>query len=237
MSKRETRTFYAIVSIAGFFSSSYFCVNCLKPYEKKTSHRCDTHCNVCLSDNCRKSSPRICPNCNRTCRSPSCLQRHQTRTDRGVLPCELKYKCLTCEKTWDQADLKPEDHICGHYTCKNCWEYVEAEHLCYTKSGVSSEDPKENTYLLISKHLKRTNYTSVTWVTNLVLAVTVNSVWIPKKRVMNVGSVNTVSNVNAVNTNTLSCLPSVSPRVSYARKTTCTQTANASPAVVAVVSV
>ena len=97
--------------------------------------------------------------------------------------------------------------------------------------------PKENTYLLISKHLKRTNYTSVTWVTNLVLAVTVNSVWIPKKRVRNVGSVNTVSNVNAVNTNTLSCLPSVSLRVSYARKTTCTQTANASPAVVAVVSV
>ena len=121
--------FHAIVKIAGFFTSSYFSVNWLKPYEKITSHRCDTHCNVCLSDNCRKSSPRICPNCNRTCRSPSCLQRHQTRTDRGVLPCELKYKCLTCEKTWDQADLKPEDHICGHYTCKNCREYVEAEHL------------------------------------------------------------------------------------------------------------
>ena len=107
-----------------------------------TSHRCVTHCNVCLSDNCRKSSPRICPNCNRTCRSPSCLQRHQTRTDKGVLPCELKYKCLTCKKTWDQADLKPKDNICGHYTCKNYKEYVETEHLCYTKGNVSSEDSK-----------------------------------------------------------------------------------------------
>ena len=82
--------FHAIVSIAGFFSRSYFCINCRKPYEKKTSHSCVTHCNVCLSDNCPKSSPGICPNCNRTCRSPSCLQRHETRTDKGVLPCELK---------------------------------------------------------------------------------------------------------------------------------------------------
>lgn len=237
MSKRKKLGhFHAIVSIAGFFTSSYFCFNCLKPYEKKTSHRCVTHCNVCLSDNCRKSSPRICPDCNRTCRSPSCLQRHQTRTDKGVLPCELKYKCLTCKKTWDQADLKPEDHICGHYT----WiaESTLNQNTCVTPMVMfPPKIPKENTYLLKSKHLKRTNYTSVTWVTNLVLAMTVNSVCIPKKRVKNVGSVNTVSNVNAVNTNTLSCLPSVSLRVSYARKTICTQTANASPAVVAVVSV
>ena len=38
--------FHAIVSIAGFFTSSYFCINCLKAYEKKTSHSCVTHCNV-----------------------------------------------------------------------------------------------------------------------------------------------------------------------------------------------
>lgn len=38
--------------------------------------------------------------------------------------------------------MKPEDHICGHYTCKNCREYVELEHLCYTKGNVSSEDSK-----------------------------------------------------------------------------------------------
>ena len=131
--------FHAVVNIAGFFSSSYFCLSCLKPHNSKTTHNCVTHCNVCLSDNCLKSCLIICPNCNLTCRSLSCLQRHQTRTDKGLLPCELRYKCLSCEKTWQQADLQPEDHRCGYYTCKNCREYVAPEHMCYTKGSGSSE--------------------------------------------------------------------------------------------------
>lgn len=50
--ERESEHFHAIVTISGFFASSYFCTSCLKPYEHKERHCCTNHCNVCLSNNC-----------------------------------------------------------------------------------------------------------------------------------------------------------------------------------------
>lgn len=36
--------------------------------------------------------------------------------------------------------MKPEDHKCGHFTCKSCRQYVDPEHLCYARSYPPSED-------------------------------------------------------------------------------------------------
>ncbi|CAG2203034.1 unnamed protein product [Mytilus edulis] len=79
--------FAAIVSISGFFSCSYFCTDCLKPYSVKDQHSCQTHCTVCCSSDCVLTGNSLsCRACNRTCRSIACFQRHieEKITKKGV---------------------------------------------------------------------------------------------------------------------------------------------------------
>jgi hypothetical protein len=128
-----TEHFHSIVSLAGFFCQSRFCHSCLKPYEKPYGHKCKDHCNVCFSDHCPVQQKRICPDCHQTCRSGSCFVRHKTPSKGLTVPCELRFKCPACQKTMSRCDIKPEDHRCGHYTCKACRRYVDPEHLCYAR--------------------------------------------------------------------------------------------------------
>lgn len=130
----ESEHFHAITKIGGFFSASYFCTMCLKPYNHKHRHRCKNHCSVCLSDNCLSQQLRDCRDCHRTCKSTECYRRHKTRTKHGTIPCELIYKYPTCHKIMERWGMKPEDHKCGHFTCKACDQYVEVDHLCYARS-------------------------------------------------------------------------------------------------------
>lgn len=95
---------------------------------------------MCLSDNCEKKEVCICQDCHRTCRSEECYRRHTIRTESGSVPCELVYKCPTCHKFVEHHEMKPEDHKCGHFTCKSCRQYVDPEHLCYARSYPPSED-------------------------------------------------------------------------------------------------
>ena len=70
--------FHAITSITGFFSARHFCRNCLKHYDHRERHQCDTSCIVCKRDNCPKTdNPRTCEDCNMECRSETCYQKHK----------------------------------------------------------------------------------------------------------------------------------------------------------------
>lgn len=133
--------FHPLVSLAGFFCRSRFCHSCLRPYEKPYAHKCKDHCNVCFSDNCSVQQKRVCADCHQTCRSGACFVRHKNPPEGGSIPCELQYRCLTCQKTELRYERKPEDHRCGYHTCKSCRRYVEPEHLCYARRF----NPKDKT--------------------------------------------------------------------------------------------
>lgn len=71
--ENESSHFHAITKISGFFTQSYFCTDCLKPYEKHFRHKFAKHCNVCFSDDCIEERIRICSDCNRSCGSLDCF--------------------------------------------------------------------------------------------------------------------------------------------------------------------
>lgn len=89
---------------------------------------------VCVCRITEKKEVCICQDCHRTCRSEECYRRHKIRTESGSVPCKLVYKCPTCHKFVEHHEMKPEDHKCGHFTCKSCRQYVDPEHLCYARS-------------------------------------------------------------------------------------------------------
>lgn len=144
--KESGEHFHAIVKIGGFFAHSNFCSSCLKPYEHQHRHHCKNHCRVCLSDNCKFQQSHVCQDCHRTCRSIECYERHKSRTENGTVPCDLIYQCPTCHKSVERWEMKPEDHKCGHFTCKSCRQYVVPEHFCYARSHPPSDD-KERRYI------------------------------------------------------------------------------------------
>ncbi len=54
--------FHAISSITGFFSAAYFCETCLKHYDHRERHECESYCIVCKTDKCFKQrTPSIVP--------------------------------------------------------------------------------------------------------------------------------------------------------------------------------
>lgn len=97
--REDVEHFHSIASLAGFFCRSRFCKSCLKPYEKPYGHKCKNHCNVCFSDNCLVKQKRTCPDCHQFCRSGSYFIRHKNPLEGGNVPCDLRYKCPTCQKT------------------------------------------------------------------------------------------------------------------------------------------
>ena len=69
--------FHTISSVTGLFSSNFFCEKCLKHYDHREGHVCETSCIVCKTSNCPKTeSPVTCDQCNMTCRSMACYRRH-----------------------------------------------------------------------------------------------------------------------------------------------------------------
>ncbi|XP_041350680.1 uncharacterized protein LOC121369694 [Gigantopelta aegis] len=128
--------FHAIVNITGFFSASYFCQHCLKPYNNKTHHSCAFTCIVCHSQNCPETEVQItCLHCHVTCRSPECFWRHKQKKDKKghTIPskCESFWRCTICKKMLNRSERDPKLHTCGEWKCP-CWNsHVDQGHLCY----------------------------------------------------------------------------------------------------------
>ena len=71
--------YHGIASITGFFGQSYFCEMCMKAYNTKEHHSCESTCEVCGNQDCTTKNPLSCRNCHRECRSPECYERHIRR--------------------------------------------------------------------------------------------------------------------------------------------------------------
>ena len=97
--------FHGIGSNNVFFGYGYFC---LKHYNNKGKHWCQTTCNVCCNDHCISGIERSCRYYHRTCRSLECYQRHANRTDtRGreseKSSWEKTYQCRNCRKILEKS--------------------------------------------------------------------------------------------------------------------------------------
>jgi hypothetical protein len=143
--------YHAIASITGFFCSGYFCKKCLKHYNNVERHRCEITCIVCKSDQCPVTeSPRDCSECNMTCRSEVCFQRHKAPPTfkngkkkgqvRGLTPCKKWWKCPTCYKVLNREKRKIDQHDCGEHYCKSCQQYVLEDHLCFLRTAPHKEN-------------------------------------------------------------------------------------------------
>ena len=137
LSKREEH-FDAIISITGFMSKPYFCLQCVKCFNKK--HSCKVACLICKSSACTESENIVmCQNCNMSCRSQDCFERHVLRTKNkvskkvGMPPCEKFWKCLACKKVLDTTKRCKDYHKCGEWYCNNCEMYIVGEHKCYMR--------------------------------------------------------------------------------------------------------
>ena len=143
--------YHSITSITGFFCCNYFCKSCLKHYDHKEKHQCDTSCIICKTDKCPKTdTPVKCKDCNMDCRSEKCHEKHKQvpvhkkgkfkGKRSGPSQCEKWWKCLTCYKVVRTDKRKKEAHECGEYYCKSCETYVMDDHLCYLRSIPPKEE-------------------------------------------------------------------------------------------------
>ena len=143
--------YHSITSITGFFCCNYFCKSCLKHYDHKEKHQCDTSCIICKTDKCPKTdTPVKCKDCNMDCRSEKCHEKHKQvpvhkkgkfkGKRSGPSQCEKWWKCLTCYKVVRTDKRKKEAHECGEYYCKSCATYVMDDHLCYLRSIPPKEE-------------------------------------------------------------------------------------------------
>ena len=87
--------FHGIANMSGFFGANNFCETCLKPYEHKKFHSCETTCEVCGSKDCTMKNPLSCRSCHRECRSYECFERNRKREGYSQSKCETSYRCTT----------------------------------------------------------------------------------------------------------------------------------------------
>jgi hypothetical protein len=148
--------FHAITSITGFLSVSYFCSKCLKHYNDKKRHNCESVCIVCYGENCYMTDQGIlCTDCNMTCRNQTCFEQHKesrVNTQNGVIrpsKCHSFWKCPTCMKTLERIRRNPLEHRCEEWLCQCCKEYVDKDHLCYQRKKKCSqgEEFKETKFI------------------------------------------------------------------------------------------
>uniref|UniRef100_A0A8D8ZAP4 DNA-directed DNA polymerase n=1 Tax=Cacopsylla melanoneura TaxID=428564 RepID=A0A8D8ZAP4_9HEMI len=115
-----------ITKMAGFLSTSYYCENCNKPYEKKNRHICKDKdvCRICTNElhTLQSRNKVYCKDCNRYCYNENCFNNH-------AKVCSEIYKCTTCNRLVRRF----EEHICGSEVCRNCNLYFEdiKKHKCY----------------------------------------------------------------------------------------------------------
>lgn len=128
-----------IGSVSGFFSRSYYCEACDKPYRKKGEHRCSVTCSSCYtSPACKQESLILCSTCNRYFKNEVCYNNHKKthvshgkkRKKRDISLCDRIQRCKDCGKHQDKAHTKI--HKCGYERCRICrQEVLKIGHQCF----------------------------------------------------------------------------------------------------------
>ncbi len=145
--------FDLIRSMAAFMEKTNYCYDCEKAFNNPQIHSCFNFCSVCNSKKCPLKGESFtveCSECNRTCRSQECFQRHkkakklestrkrkrsdllanskeeeksQEQTGKILSNsslCFQKYKCLKCSKVMREERRSRKHHRCGEIFCNNC---------------------------------------------------------------------------------------------------------------------
>ena len=130
--------FNSITSLTSIFGQSYFCENCLKPYQNREQHNCERYCIICKTDKCYWVEAYPCDDCHMTCRCGCCFVRHKGVPEGGKSQCALWWKCPTGKRVVNRKKRDPlnteHPHVCGEYQCSMCQQNVTAGHLCYQRS-------------------------------------------------------------------------------------------------------
>ena len=116
------------------------------------NHHCDGHRTVCHDPTCTQTAinPVRCPDCNRTCRTPVCFNKHKEPEERPVVQkcvsnCEIIKQCDKCHNRYYIAmNGENKTHKCLTKKCKICGESL----------GDLSADPDTNTHLCYIQPLK-----------------------------------------------------------------------------------
>ena len=140
---QKEQHFHAILSINAFFSTVYFCQQCLVPYNDKSKHHCLSICQTCKEE-CQITDTQLsCRTCHMKCRSIECFHRHRQTKEikKGgktlVRPsqCQLYWKCTTCKHVLKLSkEVTADTHRCGEYMCPMCRQYVMPGHLCFQRA-------------------------------------------------------------------------------------------------------
>ena len=141
---KDSDHYHSITSITGFYGTNHYCSTCLKAYNNQ-NHNCFTTCSTCKDNNCLMVQELKCSDCNMTCRSEACHERHKKpkvsikkntnndNTTNSKSLCERIWKCPQCHSIINRIKRTPSEHICGEYNCTNCHQFVTGLHLCYQR--------------------------------------------------------------------------------------------------------
>jgi hypothetical protein len=157
--------FHAISSITGFFRQSYFCDLCLKPYNTSSAHQCLKTCIVCKTGDCLVIKEVKCYDCNMTCRSLECYERHKIpKSEKSMSQCDRYKRCDNCHKVVDSKVRNLSEHKCGDWLCKQCNRFVVGEHECYQRASKHEQTALKHIYFdfetTLVKHSCTTGYKS-----------------------------------------------------------------------------
>ena len=132
--------FNVLTTMTGFFEKNYWCESCNVSYEKRTQHRCDAMCKLCLRVDCERDVTHMipCDTCNRSFAGQSCFDAHKEGAGPGRLAarrslCSIVHRCRQCLCTVSSAARQPDNpHRCGESFCKNCSRFdLPSQHKCW----------------------------------------------------------------------------------------------------------
>ncbi|XP_055908156.1 uncharacterized protein LOC129942989 [Eupeodes corollae] len=121
--------FNVITSLTSAFCCSYFCEECLIPYQTKGRHKCVKACPQCQEIPDCKQVPKEtkCEDCNRSFRGQQCFDNHKASTSSKKALCDKIQKCFKCLKTIGGN----RKHTCNEFFCARCKKFVLQDHFCY----------------------------------------------------------------------------------------------------------
>ena len=127
--KRNGGHFDTITKVNAMMCKSYYCDKCDKGFKNRDGHKCSEWCNVCRRSKCKQKTIKICPDCNKKCRSEECYIAHKTKQKSGKGKHkknfnfhEKSWECLECGLT-KKRENRNSNHEYSEVKCKSCHQY------------------------------------------------------------------------------------------------------------------
>ena len=149
------------------FGSSYFCIDCQRPFGKMIEHstKCVRKCRDCglfADGNCKAvNKPQYCADCCKIFVNGDCFTRHL-----GAY-CRRFHRCKKCGVTYDTktvARLSPNKiHDCEHKFCTFCNTYHRREQPCYIQPLELSKDDSPVRFVAFDIETTQNSQVSENW--------------------------------------------------------------------------